>query len=287
MIIMIDLNYIVERTNAVNLHNIGLTGRGITIALLDSGIDINHDLLKNSKIKLISLIDDEGMDDYGHGTHIVGILLAIAPEVNILSIKVIDSKGETKLSTIMKGLELAYKMGADIINVSVGEQFEGCLDTHPLTYLVDEINSNGILIVASAGNSGPKTSPHIPAGCKNAIAVGSINKYGKTNTWSSRGNICGDKYPDCVAFGDEVISLLPNNRVGELSGTSQSCPQVSGMLALIMQSIKQGLKKEEVEFFLSQSCQWIEKPEKNNFSGWGMIDMEKFFRAVEIYRGKF
>ncbi len=283
---MIDLNDIITKTNASDLHQMGLTGKGVVVAVLDSGIDFSHDIFAETKIKTINLTDEPDEDLYGHGTHVSSILLAIAPEISILNIKIIEKDGNTKLSRIMKGIELAQKEGVDIINISAGEEVEACADNHPLNLIVRNATDEGIMVVCSAGNEGPKTSPFIPAACKTAIAVGSINSLGRTNKFSSRGPICNRKYPDCVAYGDNVFAAYPGGWKA-IEGTSQASPQVAGMLALIKQYCHRSFTKEQIEKFLSESCRYLETYEKNNLSGWGAIDMAKFLRSVQIDMNKF
>lgn len=281
---MMELQDVLLKTRISNLHDVGLTGKGIRIAVLDSGVQKNHEFFQDAKIESVSLIDDEPEEDtFSHGTHVTSILLSVAPEATIINIKILDDKGNTKMSTIMKGVGLAKEMGADIINISVGDEDEDCPDDHPFDMLLKTLNEEGIIVIAAAGNSGPRTSPHFPASSRYAIAVGSMNSSFRTNRWSSKGPSCKTrKYPDCVAFGEDIFAANSDGDYKLLSGTSQSTPQVSGMLALVLQSIKRKLTKEETDGFLSKSCDWIEGEEKNNSSGWGAIDAVKFLRAVEV-----
>ncbi|MDP2671968.1 MAG: S8 family serine peptidase [Candidatus Daviesbacteria bacterium] len=273
---------IIQRTNAFKLHETGLDGSGITVAILDSGIEKDHEFFQDITIEDFQVSEGDINDGYGHGTHVAAILVSIAPKVRILNIKVIDDLGESKLSHIMNGIILARDNGANLINVSVGIPFPECPDDHPLSQLIDSVAEQGIMIVCSAGNDGPKTSPHFPASSRNVIAVGSANRRGKTNKFSSHGPACGKAYPDCIAFGDNIYAAYPGNTYHILDGTSQASPQVTGMLALVQQSRGISFTVEEVEYFLSQSCDWIESVDKNNVSGWGIIDMWKFIRATEL-----
>lgn len=284
---MIDLPEIAQKTNAVGLHSLGLTGKNVKVAILDSGVEVQHPFFEGILIDSFNLTDEPPDDEFQHGTHVASIISFLAPGCHLINIKVLDRYGKTTISKIMEGIELAHQEGADIINISVGEPVYDCPDDHPLTKVIDFVTSNGVMITSSAGNDGPKKSPFIPASCPNVIAVGSMNELMRTNKFSSKGPVCKRKYPDCVAFGDNVYAAMPNGTFESLTGTSQATPQVSALLAMIKEHFGQSFTKEQIDFFLSQSCLWIESAEKNNSSGWGAIDMLKFFRAVQIHFEQF
>lgn len=284
---MIELQEIAQKTNALGLHSLGLTGKGVKVAILDSGIDVTHPFFEDITIESFNLTDEPLEDKYQHGTHVASILSFLAPGCHLINIKVLNQDGKSNISTIMRGIELAHQKGANIINISVGEPVYDCPDGHPLSKVIDFVTSKGVMIVCSAGNEGPRKSPYIPAACQNAVAVGSMNELMRTNKFSSRGPICERKYPDCVAFGDDIYAALPKDQFGLLSGSSQATPQISALLALVKEHFGSSFSKEQIDFFFSQSCSWIEGPDKNNSSGWGAIDMLKFFRAIQIHFEQF
>ena len=283
---MISLEDIRIKTNAHRLHELGLSGKGVKVAILDSGIDITHPYFEGVQIISSSMFNDQAQDEFQHGTHVASILTTIAPQSIILNIKIMNHEGETQLSTIMRGIEMAIDQGANIINLSVGVEDLNCPDNHPLTKIVEKASNLGIAVVCAAGNSGPGTSPHLPGSCKHAIAVGSMNIRKRTNKWSSRGPCCAWKYPDCVTFGEDILGAFPDNQMDVLSGTSQSAPIISGILALIWEISEKPLTIEEIEYLLSQSCQPIESQEKNNVSGWGSMDAWNFYIARNMMLGR-
>ena len=284
---MITLQDLILKTNAISLHEIGITGKGITVALLDSGVDVNHEIFNGINIKSFQLVEGNINDGNGHGTNVASILTSISPEINILNIKILDDNGDTKISTIIKGLELAINENVDIINLSVGEMRSDCPINHPLSLLVEKAIERGIIVVCASGNAG-KRKPHIPASCPQTIAVGSVNHKGRVNKFSGTGPVCGYIYPDCVSWGEDILGAFPNNQMGMLTGTSQAAPQVSGMLALMKQGLNlNSLNRDDIELFLSQSCDLIESSEKNNSSGWGLINIAKFYRAAEMKYNNF
>ncbi len=284
---MITIGELISKTNALDLHNIGLTGRGVRVAVLDSGIDIYHEVFSNTKITSYQIAEGNLYDSFGHGTHVSSILVGIAPNIDLYNIKILDDNGLTSISQIMKGINIAMDYGVDVINISAGKLIEECPDGNPLSILIEKALEKGILIVCSAGNMGPRVSPHIPAACRGSVSVGSINDRGKTNKFSSRGPVCEDSYPDCVSYGDDILAASPNNEYVELSGSSQAAPQVSGMFALVKQAFKNKFNREDIEILLEDSCNRIESSNKNNYSGWGAIDMLKFYRATELYVGNY
>ena len=280
---MIQISDILKRTNTLVLQEYGFTGRGIKVAILDTGIDSENEIFDNTAITDYQLAEGSIKDKvYGHGTHLASILVSIAPDVEILNIKILDDEGNSQISTLMEGIELAYNEGADIINLSIGELYYGCPDDHPLSFLIKKIAESGVFIVCAAGNLG-RTTPHIPASCNETIAVGSVNEMGKKNDFSSHGPVCGEKYPDCMAYGSNILAWLPNNEEGVLSGTSQAAIQVSGMFALVKQATGLRFNAKLIQYLLSVSCKPVESNEKTNSYGWGIIDMYNFYKAVEIY----
>ncbi|MDO8623155.1 MAG: S8 family serine peptidase [archaeon] len=284
---MITLQDLSEKTNAITLQNVGLTGRGVKVAILDSGIDSRHEIFKDVNIKNFQIADGDIFDGNSHGTHVASILISLSPGVEIYNIKILDDNGNTDVNTIIKGIQLAISEKVDIINLSVGELRSDCPSEHPLCIICKKAIDEGIMVVCASGNSG-REKLHIPASCPQTIAVGSTNYRGKVNKFSGRGDVCGYKYPDCVSYGDDILGAFPNNQMGILGGTSQATPQVSSMLALTMEGLGiRNFNREEVEEFLSQSCKWIESIEKNSISGWGIIDMSKFYRAAELKYNNF
>lgn len=282
---MLSLQDMVDKIEATPLHSMGLTGKGITVAVLDSGIRSDHPFIEGSVIKKYSVVEGDLEDSYGHGTHITGILLAVAPNVNIINIKILDDNGNTALSNIAKGIEIAIDMGAQIINISAGAPTSQCSDNHPLARLINKVSQEGFHIIGAGGNEGPSIKPNLPASAPGSIAVGAMGNKGTTAKYSSRGVACNETFPDCVAYGTDIISSYPPNIWKDMKGTSLAAPQVSGMLALMIEGLRTNFTREEIEIILSQSCTRIESFEKNNSSGWGLINCAKAYRSAQVNLG--
>ena len=150
--------------NADKLWEKGIDGRGVTVAVLDSGIDKNHpDLIGKVVAEKNFLTDEVTADDLlGHGTMVAGIIAGsgnaskgkykgIAPGASLLNVKVIDSKGDGKVSDIIAGIEWAIYNGADVLSLSLGGINLG--ETNPpITMAADNAANNGVVVCVAAGN---------------------------------------------------------------------------------------------------------------------------------------
>jgi len=235
-------------------------GIGVTIAVIDSGIDDSHPDLVG---KVISRRDftpeDDGLDRCGHGTHCAGIIAGsgaasggsiagIAPNVTLISAKVLDGNGSGRLSDLLLGLKWAHDQGADVISMSLGAP--GSTDGQSIvsracTALVER----GIIVCVSAGNDGPGPATiTIPADARGAVAVGAVDKSGRVAGFSSRGptddpEATGPK-PDVVAPGVTITSCRSRHSPGvagdyvAFSGTSMANPHVSGAIGVLLSFAK-------------------------------------------------
>ncbi|MEC1738480.1 S8 family peptidase [Bacillus mojavensis] len=207
----------------------------ISIAILDSGIDSNHEDLKGVVKKEYNALEpSEGVieDKFGHGTAVAGIIasndnkigtLGIAPYADIYSVKVLDDKGRGSAESIVKGIEWSIDNNVDIVNISVGLK----KNDQNLKRVIDEANEKGVIVVAAAGNNYGLNADY-PARYQNVISVGAINKKKKRAKYSARGKI------DFVAPGEDLHTTSPKNKYTNVSGTSMATPFVSGTVANII-----------------------------------------------------
>jgi minor extracellular serine protease Vpr len=158
--------------------NSNVTGNGITIAIIDTGIDYNHPDLGGgfgdgrTVIGGYDFIDDDSdpMDELGHGTHIAGIIINIAPNSKLLAYRVVDYNGLVKSSDVIRAMDLAISDGADVINLSLGSMSE----SNELRKSIKQLTNSGIIVVTAVGNSGPIFgSIGDPAQYEDVISVGS------------------------------------------------------------------------------------------------------------------
>ena len=208
-------------------------GRGVRVAVLDTGAAEHLDLEGNVETAWNTSGSDTAIDRAGHGTHVSGIVAAlsngfgvvgVAPEATIVPIKVLDDSGHSGFSAIERGIRKATELGVDIINMSLGSPVS---PPGSLYQAIQEAASRGIIIVAAAGNDAGAIN--YPAIYPEVIAVGAIDKQGHLAKTSSRG-----EKMHIVAPGVDIYSTYLENRYALLSGTSQAAPVISGLCALII-----------------------------------------------------
>jgi subtilisin family serine protease len=236
----------------------GVTGAGVKVAVIDSGIDYTHPDLGGcfgAGCRVVGgydFVNDDAdpRDDDGHGTHVAGIIAAngtlkgVAPGATLLAYKVLDSTGYGYSSDIIAALEQAVLDGAKVANLSLGGSgYPG----DPTSQAVDNATSAGMLSVVAAGNSGPLyRSIASPGVASTALTVGATDKSWQMAYFSSRGYVVdGDAYvmkPEMVAPGVDIRSTVPatgshgnSSRYATLSGTSMATPHVAGSAALLLQ----------------------------------------------------
>ncbi|EWG10090.1 S8 family peptidase [Cytobacillus firmus] len=218
-------------------------GKGIKIAVLDTGCDISHPDLKDRVTGGRNFTDDDNSDpnsfkDYnGHGTHVAGTIAAyennagvigVAPEAELLIVKVLNKDGSGQYEWIIKGIHYAIEQNADIISMSLG----GPADVPELHDAIKAAVNKNILVVCAAGNEGDgddSTDEFAYPGCYNeVISVGAINLERDSSDFTNSHNEI-----DLVAPGEGILSTFLNGKYATLSGTSMAAPHVSGALALI------------------------------------------------------
>lgn len=226
----------VERIGSKIAHDKGITGKEIKVAVIDTGIDYNHeDLAANYRGGYDFIFNDlDPMDDSwnSHGTHIAGIIgaaangtgaIGVAPEVGLYAVKSLDAGGFGSLDTIVAGIQWAVDNNMDIINLSLTG-----LDSPVLQEASDAAYAAGVLIVAAAGNtfSGAVT---YPAAYDSVIAVTGTDLADQRGFFSPI-----DPRVELAAPGLAIWSTSQYSSFIELSGTSQAAAHVSGTAALVM-----------------------------------------------------
>ncbi len=245
----------------------GVSGAGVTIAVLDSGLDYTHpafggaigpDARVRGGYDFVNG-DEDPMDDNGHGTHVAGIaagvdplIAGVAPAAALLIGKVLDHTGTGRESHILAGIDWAVSEGADIINLSLGGA------GHPDDLLGQAVNAAaaaGVVVVAATGNSGQFQDVGTPAAAAGALGVGSISRAGVVSSFSARGptlNTFAIK-PEIVAPGEQILSARPGGGFQVFSGTSMSAPHVAGAVALLMEA-RPDLRANDVRHLLAASA---------------------------------
>lgn len=261
-------------------------GKGGKLAILDTGIDSSHPEFRGRIKASKNFTNSPSAGDMnGHGTHCAGIAAAaddgegtvgIAPECDLYIAKVLNDRGMGLTSWIAEAVKWAVDdCGVDVISMSLGApSYDGVLH-EAIKYAV----SQGVIVVAAAGNEGPgNNTVGYPGGHEEVICVGSTGQNGLVSRFSSRG-------PQVFlgAPGEAILATLPANRFGRLSGTSMATPAVAGEVVLIQAFRKtQGkdrLTPHEVKEILFKTIVDIDPKGKDVATGWGRPEIAK---ALEV-----
>ncbi len=224
---------------ATRVPGSAFTGRGIRVAILDTGLDLGHPDFAGRRILAQSFIPGETpQDGNGHGTHVAGTSVGprvprtaggrygIAHEADILVGKVLSNAGSGPTSGILAGINWALQNGARVINMSLGNRVQ--TPGPHYTQAGQRALSRGALIVAAAGNFNEPTGQ--PANSPSILSVSSVNSRLQKSNFSNFGKV------QLAAPGSSIDSALPRPRLrGFLSGTSMAAPHVTGIAALAAQ----------------------------------------------------
>ncbi len=264
-------------------HETGVTGKNVSIAVMDSGIS-EHD---NLELKGQRDFTGEGIgDENGHGTHVAGIIgsthreyRGVSYESDIYDVKVLNSEGKGRGSNMLRGLDYVIRNDMDVAVMSLGTTVDECGGKDVLSRAVREAVRRGTTITASAGNSGPQNNTLTAPGCsERVVTVGSIDKSDSMATYSSRGPTSdGRVKPDIVAPGSSIISTGKNNDFVSMSGTSMAAPQAAGQAALIL-SESPDKDPAEVKKTIINSADDLGYPE--NAQGAGRINVPHSLNAT-------
>lgn len=258
----LDLDVATRLLGVRELHQAGITGKGVGVAVLDTGVDQHADL----KGRIVAFHDEingrsEAYDDHGHGTHVsgtvggtgassMGFYQGVAPEASVIGVKVLSGQGYGTISGIIKGIQwcLEHKdeHNIKVMNLSLGASVSESANDDPLVAAIQAAARGGILPVVAAGNSGPfGHTIGTPGNAPLALTVGALNdsntpwKFDDGIAWfSSRGPTPIDEYakPDVVAPGAGITAPKAGGGYTRMSGTSMASPMVAGVAALLAQA---------------------------------------------------
>lgn len=211
-------------------------GEGVKVAVLDTGIDVDHPDLADAIVDSKDFTGEGVEDTDGHGTHVAGIIAArlndvgfvgVAPKAGLLVGKVLGKGGQGSFEWIAQGIEWAIAKGAHVISMSLG----GSTSTHQLFVAVHEALVKGLFVVCAAGNEGSlfQNSIGFPGRYGGVITAASHDENGNPSGFSSRGGEV-----DFMAPGSNIWSTYKDGGYATLSGTSMATPFVAGLAALII-----------------------------------------------------
>ena len=235
----------VEQPAAAALHlgaaHAVATGQGVTVAILDTGIDPTHPQLQGVYAGGVDLVDHDddptetrdGLDDdgdgfvdeaFGHGTHVAGIVHLVAPAARILAVRVLNDDGVGNLLRVVAGVRWAMQHGAKVINLSLGS----LRPSQAVEHALEDAEAQGIVVVVAAGNWGSDTPVEFPASSSAVAAIAAVDAAGNAAPFSSYGpNVA------LAAPGVAIRSTYPGSDFRLWSGTSMSSPFVAGTCALL------------------------------------------------------
>ncbi len=227
----------VPRIGAPAAWAAGYTGEGVTVGVVDSGVDQTHpDLAGREQAERNFGESPDTVDRIGHGTHVGSTVAAVAPGAKLLDAKVFDDDGFATESEVIAGMTWAVEQGADVLNLSLGADDRPEVD--PLEAAVDTLSAeHGVLVVVAAGNAYRPGTIGSPASADAALAVGAVDGSDAPADFSSRGPRIGDGAvkPEITAPGVDITAAQPGGGHAEWSGTSMATPHVAGAAALLAQ----------------------------------------------------
>jgi|GEM_PF-1388803 len=229
-----------------------VTGRGVKLAIIDTGIDDNHpDLSVSGGASLVPGVGSWD-DDHSHGTHCAGIagarnnaagVVGVAPGCSLYAVKVMrpvaGGGASGRLSWILAGMGWAAGNGMDVASMSLGSSVSSADASCTVAYqrAAQQLIDSGCIVIAAAGNSGRTSQPWVgrPARCPGFMAVAAVDRNRGLASFSSRGpaTLGRDSGVEISAPGVSINSTVPGGGYGVKSGTSMACPHVSGAAALI------------------------------------------------------
>jgi thermitase len=259
----------------------------VNIAILDTGVDLDHPDLAAKLISNINFTTSATVDDvHGHGTHVAGIAAAITNNgigvaglgytSTIMNVKVLSDSGSGYYSWIVWGIAWAADNGAEVINMSLG----GSSSSSALENAINYACSKGVVVVAAAGNNG-STSPSYPACYTNCIAVAATDAHDALPSWSNYGD-----WVDVAAPGVSIYSTLKENGYGYKSGTSMASPYVAGLAGLVFATVSDangdGNLNDEVRSRIEANCDDIGL----SGIGYGRINAARAVGSVPVPPGQ-
>lgn len=288
-------------------HHYHMGDPKITVAILDTGIDLSHPELKHALLEgydFVNIIDgaDQFVGDYlgadpiaedevGHGTHVAGIIsarglampLGVAPRCKILPVRVLaamkrDNRviGAGLVENINNGLKWAIDQGAEIVNMSLGVPHTG--GGLPHQEVIDYAKAKGVTVIAAAGNDG-REHLYYPGAFDSVIAVGAYDRNGEIAAFSTFG-----KQVSLLAPGEQIYSTNIESSYGFSTGTSHAAPFVSGAVALLKSYARSKgkiLYDKQVKHILKHSSDKIDQHFKSKKAGYGRLNMVDAMRLLE------
>lgn len=269
-----------SKMQVINAWDNVVVNPAIKVAIIDTGVDTNHEDLMGNIISGINYIQpgSQPEDNNGHGTHVAGIIAAtsnngvgitgIASGVKIMPIKVLDANGYGSDNNVGDGIRWAADNGANIINLSLG----GPEDSQYIQDAINYAHNKGVIVIAAAGNE--NSSVGYPAANDHVIAVAATDSNDNKPSFSNYG-----PEVDVAAPGVNILSTVPNTQVNpyiplnyaSFSGTSMAAPNVTGVAALILSKYP-NITPFQLETRLKSTSQDLGNPGFDTYYGFGRVN---------------
>jgi type VII secretion-associated serine protease mycosin len=254
------------------------TGAGVRVAVIDSGVQSNHPDLSGRLLSGVDFVADGSgstpntTDPLGHGTHVTGIIAAVAgngigvaglaPSVRVIPVRVLDENGAGWSADIAKGIVYAVDAGAHVINLSLGGSRSSVIGS-AVTYA----HAQGVTVTAAMGNSKQQGNPtSYPAANLESIAVAAASSSGSVASFSNTGD-----HVDVAAPGVAIKSTVSSGGYATYSGTSMATPYVSALAALMLAK-SPGLTPDQVRSVMQGAAKNLGSPGWDTQSGHGLIN---------------
>ncbi|MFD9408718.1 S8 family serine peptidase [Streptomyces sp. NPDC059989] len=288
----------VPQIGAPAMWQAGYTGQGVKVAVLDTGVDQDHPDLKGVETAERNFSSSpDSKDRYGHGTHVASTLAGsgalsggrykgVAPDVQLLDVKVLDDGGDGLYSDIVMGVQWAVDQGAQVVNMSLGGPDNRDVDV--LEEAVAQLSGKALFVV-SAGNEGPgPRTIRSPGSSPEALTVGAVDKQDQIADFSSRGpTLDGAVKPDITGPGVDITAALttqgeyePGEGYVSMQGTSMAAPHVAGAAALLLQQ-HPGWSGAQLKALLTGSAQPNPALDAHQ-QGAGRVDLARAATAVVV-----
>ena len=265
----------------------GNLGQGVKVAVIDTGIDLNHPgfagkLAPSSEWK--DFVDGDRYpqevngSNYGHGTGVAGVVIQVAPNATILPVRALRPDGSGDVTDVVAAMDWAISQGADIINLSLGTvDYDRSIQS-----MVEYAARNKVYVVASAGNSGNHRVTY-PAAKGNdssddtknfVLGVGSVGLGDRKSSFSTYGDQL-----ELLAPGESMLTLAPNRKIAFWDGTSFAAPVVSGALALgYGERLDSRDEYEKLADHINSSATDISDQNPDITLGFGRLDLKSFLQ---------
>ena len=261
-------------------------GENVKIAVIDTGVDFNHEDLKDNILTGKNFVEPnkDPMDVAGHGTHVSSTIAAsdnyygivgVANKAKIIPVKALGDNGNGNINNISEAVRWSADANVDFITMSLGSTNSNS----QLKSALDYAESRGVVVFCAAGNSGPEVDIMYPAKYDNVIAIGAIDENLYRTDFT-----CSGKSLDFMAPGKNILGCVPDGKYAIMSGTSMSNPYATACACLLLSFLKKNnnLKYKTAQHYIDVFKNFT-IPISNTdlrtreYQGYGIIDIKKFF----------